>query len=47
MSDAESFQVRTCVCDPLCDLVPFVQFKKDEKHPWKSVTFSTKNNTPP
>ena len=22
------------------DLVPFVQFKKHEKHPWKSVTFS-------
>ena len=21
----------------LCDLVPFVQFKKQEKHPWKSV----------
>ena len=24
----------------LRDLVPFVQFKKREKHPWKSVTFS-------
>ena len=22
------------------DLVPFVQFKKCEKHPWRSVTFS-------
>ena len=22
------------------DLVPFVQFKKRKKHPWKSVTFS-------
>ena len=22
------------------DLVPFVQFKKPEKHPWKSITFS-------
>ena len=22
------------------DLVPFVQFKKREKHPWRSVTFS-------
>ena len=29
------------------DLLPFVQFKKRQKHPWKSVTFSTKSNTPP
>ena len=27
-------------CGALCDLVPFVQFKKREKHPWKSVNFS-------
>ena len=27
-------------CDVLQDLVPFVQFKKREKHPWRSVTFS-------
>ena len=27
-------------CDTLLDLVPFAQFKKGEKHPWKSVTFS-------
>ena len=26
--------------DALCDLVPFAQFKKGEKHPWRSVTFS-------
>ena len=26
--------------DVLRGLVPFVQFKKREKHPWKSVTFS-------
>ena len=26
-------------CDALRDLVPFVQFKKCEKHPWRSVTF--------
>ena len=26
--------------DVLHDLVPFVQFKKREKHPWRSVTFS-------
>ena len=28
------------MCDALRDLVPFAQFKKREKHPWKSVTFS-------
>ena len=26
--------------DVFCDLVPFVQFKKREKHPWTSVTLS-------
>ena len=26
--------------DALRDLVTFVQFKKREKHPWRSVTFS-------
>ena len=26
------------ICDALCDLVPFVQFKNREKHPWMSVT---------
>ena len=25
-------------CDALRDLVPSVQFKKREKHPWKSVS---------
>ena len=42
------------VCDVLSDLVPFVLFKKREKHPWKSITFSkvaesnfTESNTPP
>ena len=25
------------ICDALRDLVPFVQFKKREKHPWRSV----------
>ena len=28
------------ICDALHDLVPFVQFKKREKHLWRSVTFS-------
>ena len=27
-------------CDALRDLVPFVQFKKREKYPWRSATFS-------
>ena len=37
--------------DAFCNLVPFVQFKKCEKHPWRSVTFEAcnfiKSNTPP
>ena len=28
------------ICDVLRDLVPFAQFKKREKHPWRSVIFS-------
>ena len=28
------------ICDALRDLLPFVQFKKREKHPWRNVTFS-------
>ena len=38
------------ICDALHDLIPFVQFKKREKHPSMSVTFSkvaVKSNTPP
>ena len=44
------------ICDALCDLVPFVQFKKSEKHSWgelilvklqASVCIFTKINTPP
>ena len=43
-------------CDVLHDLVPFAQFKKRKKHPWRSVTFSkvpllecyfTESNIPP
>ena len=30
------------ICDALRDLVPFVQFKKREKHPWRSVNFRLK-----
>ena len=28
------------ICDALRDLLLFVQFKKREKHPWRSVNFS-------
>ena len=40
------------ICDALRDLVPFLQFKKHEKHPWRSVNLSkvagfTKINTTP
>ena len=28
------------ICDALDDLVPFVQFKNREKHPWMSVAFN-------
>ena len=30
----------TNICDALCDLVTFLKFKKREKDPWRSVTFS-------
>ena len=29
------------ICDALRDLAPFVQFKKREKRPWKSVKSNT------
>ena len=32
--------IRIQICDALRDLVPFVQFKQREQHPWRSVTFS-------
>ena len=32
------------ISDVLRDSLPFVQFEKHEKHPWKSVIFG---NTPP
>ena len=31
------------ICGVLCDLVSFLQFKKHEKHPWRSVTFRAWN----
>ena len=27
------------ISDALCDSLPFVQFKKHEKHQWRSVSF--------
>ena len=32
------------IYDALRDLVPFIQFKKREKHPWRGVNFSTQKN---
>ena len=31
---------QSLICDALRDLVTFVQCKKREKHPWRSVNFS-------
>ena len=28
-----------CIRDALCDLIPFVQYKKPKKHPWRSSVF--------
>ena len=36
----ESRLWQICKCDVLHPLVPFVQFKKREKHPWRSVILS-------
>ena len=35
-----SDQSSKSICDVLRDLVSFVQFKKREKQPWRSVTLS-------
>ena len=34
------FQFCTGICGALRNLLAFVQFKKREKHPWRSVNFS-------
>ena len=39
-SDASVERVIISICDALRDVVPFVQFKKCEEHPWRSVNFS-------
>ena len=31
--------LKSIICDALHALVPFLQFNKREKHPWRSVTF--------
>ena len=33
-------QIPIWICDGLRDFVSFVQFKEQEKHPWKSLAFS-------
>ena len=49
-------RLREEICDALQDFSPFVPFKKREKYPWRTVTFSrfqagdcnfTKSNTRP
>ena len=35
-----SLETSRNICDVLCNLAPFVEFKKREKHPWRSDTFS-------
>ena len=36
----EDIEIRCEICDVLHDLVPFVQFEKCEKPPWRSVDFT-------
>ena len=38
----KTFCLEIIHCDALLGYIPFVQFKKREKHPWMSVTFSLK-----
>ena len=47
MQTVNNQMVKYLICGALLDLVAFVQFKKREKHPWRSVNFSTKIHTPP
>ena len=35
-----AYMGKNIICDALRDLVPFVQFKKREKHTWKSFILS-------
>ena len=36
----EKVVVKLLIYDALRNLVPFAQFEKREKHPWRSATFS-------
>ena len=38
----QEFGILMNICGALRDLVPFVQLKKREKYPWRSVNFSLK-----
>ena len=38
-TDLSVFKLRKINCCSLRDMIRFVQFKKREKHPWRSVTF--------
>ena len=37
---ANNPEISIPICGALRDLVPCAQFKKHEKHPWRSATFS-------
>ena len=41
ITDTELKALNVLICGALRNLVPFVQFKKREKHPWRSVNFRT------
>ena len=41
-----TYHFKFLICDELHDSIPFVQFKKREEHPWRSVTFSKSINPP-
>ena len=40
ISDRGSSRTHIFICDALRNLVPYVQFKKRKKHPWRSANFS-------
>ena len=40
LNEQNPLSITKAICDVLHDLVPFVQFKKREKHPWRSINFS-------
>ena len=45
--EKKKYESNNYIWEILRDLVPFDKFKKREKHPWRSATFSnfTKGNT--